>query len=208
MPEKKSANDAPTTLKQRVETSPTVFFLAALLAGFLAGIGTYRAILQIAQLETISKKTLADLKSDAASNTDYSSYPIVFTRVPEATQSASLLRQIGFEVTLIKDVAAPNATPEETAANKEKFSAVAVGGEVPARIAVVAIRIARDHMPWLKYVFLQTAPGSTRQLFLNAHESWATTLNLKPLSDADFKAITDEHLSTEQFRRVVQTFQQ
>ena len=44
------------SLKDRIQESPAVFFLSAIIAGFLAGMGAYKGILEIAQLETISKQ--------------------------------------------------------------------------------------------------------------------------------------------------------
>jgi len=45
------------TLKERVEDSPVIYFLGALLAGFLGGLGTYEAILRIARLDTVRQGT-------------------------------------------------------------------------------------------------------------------------------------------------------
>jgi len=51
------------SLKDRVENHPAVFFLAALLGGFLAGIGTYQAVLKMSGQETISVTEHTSLKS-------------------------------------------------------------------------------------------------------------------------------------------------
>jgi hypothetical protein len=45
-------------LKEKIENHPLVWFLSALLAGFLAGIATYKAILEIAQLEVVPKQSI------------------------------------------------------------------------------------------------------------------------------------------------------
>lgn len=42
-------------IRERIEDNLTIFFLATLLTGFLAGIGTYEAILNIAHLKVISE---------------------------------------------------------------------------------------------------------------------------------------------------------
>ena len=47
-------------LKQRIEDNPAIFFLGAIVAGFLAGIGAYDATLRIARLEVVSQSRLAD----------------------------------------------------------------------------------------------------------------------------------------------------
>lgn len=42
-------------LREKVENNLTIWLLSALLAGFLAGVGTYESVLKIAQLEVIPK---------------------------------------------------------------------------------------------------------------------------------------------------------
>jgi hypothetical protein len=54
------------SLRERVEASPVVFFLGALLTGFLAGGTAYQTVLGLAQLEPVSKTELAALKAKAA----------------------------------------------------------------------------------------------------------------------------------------------
>ena len=44
------------TLKEQIENNLIIFFLGTLLTGFLAGMGVYKGILTIAELETINKK--------------------------------------------------------------------------------------------------------------------------------------------------------
>lgn len=48
------------TFRERIENDPLRFLLVALFVGFMAGIATYRGILQIAQLETVPKHKLSD----------------------------------------------------------------------------------------------------------------------------------------------------
>lgn len=43
-------------LRERIENNLVVFFLATLLAGFLAGIAAYRSVLDIAQLEVVPRE--------------------------------------------------------------------------------------------------------------------------------------------------------
>ena len=43
------------SLKERVEQNVVVWFLGAIVTGFLAGIGTYEAVLRIAKLEVMSQ---------------------------------------------------------------------------------------------------------------------------------------------------------
>lgn len=44
-------------LKQRIENHPVIFFIGTLFVGFAAGISAYRAIMEIAELKTISKSS-------------------------------------------------------------------------------------------------------------------------------------------------------
>ena len=55
------------SLKERVENNVVVWLLGMLLAGFLAGIGTYKGILEIANLTVVAKPELENLKSKSGS---------------------------------------------------------------------------------------------------------------------------------------------
>ena len=44
--------------KDKIENNITLFFLGVLLTGFLAGIGTYKAILEIAKLEVVPENII------------------------------------------------------------------------------------------------------------------------------------------------------
>ena len=54
-------------LREKIEDNLTVWLLSTLVTGFLAGLGAYGAVLEIAQLEVISKIKLEQLQA-AASN--------------------------------------------------------------------------------------------------------------------------------------------
>jgi hypothetical protein len=43
------------TLKERIENNLTIWFLGAIVTGFVAGVGAYQGILSIAQLEVVQK---------------------------------------------------------------------------------------------------------------------------------------------------------
>ena len=43
------------TLKERIENNLAIWFLGAIVTGFLAGVGAYQGILSIAQLEVVQK---------------------------------------------------------------------------------------------------------------------------------------------------------
>lgn len=50
-------------IRERIENNLTIFFLATLLTGFIAGIGTYEAILNIAHLKVISEAKYEQCKA-------------------------------------------------------------------------------------------------------------------------------------------------
>ena len=50
------------TIRERLENNIVFWTLAMLFAGFLAGIGTYKGVLEIAKLEVISKSEFVDLR--------------------------------------------------------------------------------------------------------------------------------------------------
>jgi hypothetical protein len=53
-------------LREQIENNLTVWLLSTLLAGFLAGIGAYKAIIEIAQLEVVSRQELHELRAEAS----------------------------------------------------------------------------------------------------------------------------------------------
>ena len=65
-----------STFKEKVEKNLTIWLLGVLLTGFLSGIATYKAILEIAQLETISKSKLQELTSKTSKITNPEHLPI------------------------------------------------------------------------------------------------------------------------------------
>jgi len=72
-------------------------------------------------------------------------------------------------------------------ANKTDYTVMWVGTSVPPAVASSIIRIAKQEMPWLKYIFIQYQSHEwDTQMFLNAHTDWVRRLGLKPLTDSDF----------------------
>ena len=55
------------SFKDRVENNLVVFMLGTLLAGFMAGIGVYKGILGIAQLQAVPTYEYTKLKQEVAS---------------------------------------------------------------------------------------------------------------------------------------------
>lgn len=60
-------------LRERIENNLAVWLLSTLLTGFLAGIGTYKAILDIAQLKTISAGEYDRLRAEPSAKPNISS---------------------------------------------------------------------------------------------------------------------------------------
>ena len=58
-----SKSEFTVNLKERIENHPVVWLLSILFVGFLAGLGTYKGILEIAHLKVISAQELNRLKS-------------------------------------------------------------------------------------------------------------------------------------------------
>lgn len=204
------------SLKDKIEASPVVFLLGALIAGFSAGVGAYKAILEIAQLEVVGKSELATLREKASDATpppqsanpgpSDSGFLVKLTRVPDSERLASLLRQIGYDVNFVPDEDGDLAAGR---AKKENYSVISVGSDVPARFAAKAIRLTHNQMPWVRYVFLQYQRRDfDRHILLNAHDDWVPHLGLKSLSDADFDLLSDERLTAEEFHKLIHTFKQ
>ncbi len=53
-------------LRERIENNPIIWLLSTILAGFLAGIGTYDGILRIAKLEVVSRAEYDSLTAGGA----------------------------------------------------------------------------------------------------------------------------------------------
>lgn len=64
MPQRTADQD--TSLKARIERNPWFFLAGALVAGFTAGFGAYQIILEVAQLEIISRSKLEKLTEETA----------------------------------------------------------------------------------------------------------------------------------------------
>jgi hypothetical protein len=88
----------PKTLREQIENNLMFFFLATLIAGFLAGVGAYRTILEIAQLETVSRRDLQELRSQNDSP------PSLQTKVGSTKRSKKTLLPCSLRT-------APNVTP-------------------------------------------------------------------------------------------------
>jgi hypothetical protein len=64
------------TVRERVENNLVVWHLGTLLTGFLAGIATYRGILEIAQLAVVPKSKLENVEPSPPSTTTAKDVPI------------------------------------------------------------------------------------------------------------------------------------
>jgi len=74
-------------LKERIENHPVVWVLATLLVGFTTGIGTYKAVLEIAQLKVIPEH---QSQSTTAKNDLYSTQPHVTVLSPGDSERVAL----------------------------------------------------------------------------------------------------------------------
>jgi hypothetical protein len=96
----------PKTLREQIENNLMFFFLATLIAGFLAGVGAYRTILEIAQLETISRRDLQELR---ARNDSPASLPISGNTLARAQNDSTVQPKKKLLSCSLRTV--PNATP-------------------------------------------------------------------------------------------------
>ena len=74
-------------LKERIENHPVVWVLATLLLGFTAGIGAYKAVLEIAHLKVISEH---QSQANVTKNDLYSTQPHVTVLSPGDNERVAL----------------------------------------------------------------------------------------------------------------------
>ena len=55
-------------LRQKIEDNLAIWLFSALVTGFLAGVGAYQAVLQMAQLEVVSRAKLEALQAAASAS--------------------------------------------------------------------------------------------------------------------------------------------
>ncbi len=228
------------TLKQKIESNPVLWFLGALLAAFLAGIGTFKGILEIAQLEVIRrtdnpeklKSELSSLQKQVASlnktNNELGTEidrlrrvaancrdlanprtkcTIYVSRLPRADELVAELKAAGYNASTYGQDKRP---PEE-------WQGIWIGDDVPADLALEAIKIGRRFLPNLRYVSLYgDNPGGLypwpeaeraaqrSQIFLGATNKGAEAL--RPLSETDFNLLFDHSQSLETFHQAVRSF--
>lgn len=65
------------SLKEKIENNLVVFFLGALLTGFLVGVGAYKAILEIAQLDVVAENSYISKRDLETSFIEKSAYDLI-----------------------------------------------------------------------------------------------------------------------------------
>jgi hypothetical protein len=91
------------------------------------------------------------------------------------------LRPKGYRVDVIHE-----GTPSRTVAD---YPVIEVGSDVAAGEAMQVIKMAKEAIPTLRYVFITEDPDMTNVIFVGAGASWIKYKNLKPLSDKDFQEL-------------------
>jgi hypothetical protein len=80
-----------TGIKEKVENNVVVWMLGTLLAGFLAGIGTYEGALEIMNLETVSKERIEQLEGSVVTNQNPATHTGIFSvALPNYLDSSEL----------------------------------------------------------------------------------------------------------------------
>jgi hypothetical protein len=188
------------TVNIRFTASIPALIAAGAIVGFITGVLAYRTAQDMTRLS--DQKTVAAAQAVAATSKPAPSVTTDLVHVDQSDALADALRDRGYDVHLMND--------EEVDAGrvkKETFSVIVIGREVPQTVAATAIRLTHQYLPWVKYIYLQFQyPEMDRHLVLNAQDGWVSTLGLKPLSDADFSALSDGKLSPEAFRATLQKF--
>jgi hypothetical protein len=190
------------TVNVRFTASVPVLVSAGLIVGVLVGALAYRSVEDLVRgsgLKTASAKAPDHTEAAALPKNSFSTDLV---RVPQADDLAAALRNLGYNVNLMTD-----EDVEQGKVTKERYSVMVIGREVPARLATTAIRLTHQHLPWVKYIYLQFQyPEMDRHLVLNAHDGWVESLELKPASDADFARLSNPNLSTEELHAMLQKF--
>jgi hypothetical protein len=127
------------------------------------------------------------------------SFLVRISDIPAAKAAIDTLRSFGFRVDVWHGETITTSVPAD-------HPVIAVGSDVPTDEAVEVIRIARQKMPSLTYVFIQEDPTYANMIYLAAHKDWIPVKKLKPLKDADFAAITAKGQSRAAFHANIRRF--
>ncbi len=133
-----------------------------------------------------------------ADNATRRSFLVRTSDLPAAKRAVETLRSYGYRVDVWHG--------EKTSAPAADQPVIAVGSDVPVSEAVEVIRIARQAMPTLRYVFIQEDPDYSKLVFVAAHKDWIPVKQLKALNEADFAAITAKGQSRLAFHANVRRF--
>lgn len=127
------------------------------------------------------------------------SFLVRISDIPAAKPAIDTLRSFGFRVDVWHGETITTGNPAD-------HPVIAVGSDVPTEEAVEVIRIARQKMPSLVYVFIQEDPANANMIYVAAHKDWIPVKKLKQLKDADFTAITAKGQSKTAFHANVRRF--
>ena len=122
------------TLRERVENNAAVFFLATLVIGFLAGLGTYEAILRMADLAPTSRAEIARMRRDGVELAEAN------RRLEAAEQArAAILKQLEEARRDLTDLRQhPSSQPEQSRATS------ALPGQTPAATTAALPDVGRN----------------------------------------------------------------
>src|SRR5882724_11778868 len=76
--------------------------------------------------------------------------------------------------------------PSKTVAD---YPVIFIGSDVAAVQAIAVIRMARELLPTLRYVFINEDPDMGNVIFVGASTSWVSYKALKPLAEKDFREL-------------------
>jgi len=119
--------------------------------------------------------------SVAASETGRRAYMVRLYDDPGFQPIVDTLRPKGYRVDVIHE-----GIPTKTVAD---YPVIEVGTDVPAGEAMQVIRMAKEAIPTLHYVFISEDPDMANVIFVGAGTSWIKYKNLKPLTDKDFQEL-------------------
>ena len=117
---------------------------------------------------------------------------------PGMQRIVEIFRPKGYHVDVIHE-----ATPSKTVAD---YPVIEVGSEVAAGEAMQVIRMAKEAVPTLRYVFITEEPDMANVIFVGAGSSWIKYKDLKPLSDKDFQDLWSAEPSMVSFHARIRRF--
>ena len=125
--------------------------------------------------------TLLSCLSAAAADNPHRSFMVRLYDDPGFQRVVDILRPKNYHVDVIHE-----GTPSKGVAD---YPVIEIGSEVPASEAIPVIRMAKETVPTLRYIFITEDPDMANVIFVGAGTSWIKYKNLRPLTDKDFQDI-------------------